>query len=184
MIPKNENLWVFGAWFGEKYADNSKYLFEYVNENRPEIRAVWLTKNKEAMKLIKEKGYEVYLKNSIKGYGLSFKAGTGILSNSINDVIPYTCGRMKIIQLWHGSPLKKIMMDNTKTHLFQNKLILNLFPFFKKDYTAKMYIAPSEEVKNRIVSAFRVTDQKVKITGYPRNDVFFLDKRGDTAIEN
>jgi len=184
LIPKNKNLWVFGAWFGEKYADNSKYLFEYVNKNHPEIRAIWLTNNNETLKIIKDKGYEAYLKNSIKGYLLSFKASKGILSNSIKDIIPYTSGRMEIIQLWHGSPLKKIMMDNTKTNFFQYKLTLNLFPFFKKDYTAKIYIAPSEEVKNRIVSAFKVKDQKVKITGYPRNDVFFSDKRENTSIEH
>ena len=30
LIPRNKNLWVFGAWFGEKYSDNAKVLFEYV----------------------------------------------------------------------------------------------------------------------------------------------------------
>lgn len=25
IVPKDENIWIFGAWFGEKYADNSKY---------------------------------------------------------------------------------------------------------------------------------------------------------------
>ena len=45
ILPKDENIWLFGAWFGEKYADNSKYLFEYVNKNLPSVRAIWLTKN-------------------------------------------------------------------------------------------------------------------------------------------
>ena len=54
IIPIDKNLWVFGAWFGEKYADNSKYLFEYVNENHTEIRAVWLTQNHATLKLVLE----------------------------------------------------------------------------------------------------------------------------------
>ena len=34
LIPKSKNLWIFGAWRGQLYADNSKYLFEYVAENK------------------------------------------------------------------------------------------------------------------------------------------------------
>ena len=31
IIPKKKNLWLFGAWEGQLYADNAKYMFEYVN---------------------------------------------------------------------------------------------------------------------------------------------------------
>ena len=35
-----DDVWVFGAWGGRAYADNSRYLFEWVRANHPEIRAV------------------------------------------------------------------------------------------------------------------------------------------------
>ena len=44
IVPRSRAIWVFGAWFGHRYADNSRYVFEYVNEYQPEIRAVWLTR--------------------------------------------------------------------------------------------------------------------------------------------
>lgn len=44
-VKKIKIFGFFGAWFGEKYADNSKYLFEYVNKNHPEIRVIWVTRN-------------------------------------------------------------------------------------------------------------------------------------------
>ena len=44
LVPKDNNLWLFGSWFGESYVDNSKYLFEYVNQNQPKIKAIWITK--------------------------------------------------------------------------------------------------------------------------------------------
>lgn len=140
MIPKNKNLWIFGAWFGDKYADNSKYLFEYVNKNKPEIRAIWVTRNENTYKLVKKEGYEVYFKNSLKGFLYSSLAGVGIISNAFND-IPYTTGRMKIVQLWHGTPLKKIVFDETRFTLnkdsFKRKIILYLDwqPFFGQIYT-------------------------------------------------
>lgn len=40
LIPKNKNIWVFGAWRGQLYADNAKYLFEYVTENKKDIRPI------------------------------------------------------------------------------------------------------------------------------------------------
>ena len=40
LIPKKKGLWIFGAWYGEKYGDNTKYLFEHINKNEPDIRSV------------------------------------------------------------------------------------------------------------------------------------------------
>ncbi|MBD3808354.1 MAG: CDP-glycerol glycerophosphotransferase family protein, partial [Epsilonproteobacteria bacterium] len=108
LVPKDENIWIFGAWFGEKYADNSKYLFEYMSKNHPEIRAIWLTTNKSTLDLIKSKGYESYSTYSLKGYYFSARANFSFVSTAFNDVnifIPSKC----IINLWHGNPLKKVV---------------------------------------------------------------------------
>lgn len=171
-IPKRRDLWIFGAWFGDKYADNSKYLFEYVNEHHPEIRAVWLSKNEKTLEIIKEKDYETYLSNSFIAYKLSLRADIGIISTGIADIIPYTCGRMKLIQLWHGSPLKKIMFDDKFSKLNKHSFFYKLNPFgLRKEFNANnLYIAASEEVKNIISTSFLVPKGRVKITGYPRND--------------
>ena len=179
LIPKNKNLWIFGAWFGEKYADNSKYLFEYVNKNHTEIEAVWLTQNKITLELIKEKGYKAYLTYSLKGLWLSMRAKVGILSTAMVDINKYVAANMKIVQLWHGIPFKKIMYNDKITFkhptLFE-KMILKVFPFLQKDvnYTNVLLIATSDEVRQRISSAFKSDIKNVKITGLPRNDAFFL----------
>ena len=53
LVPKKKGIWIFGAWKGKKYGDNSKYLFEYINKNVTEIRPIWLTRNRQAFDLIK-----------------------------------------------------------------------------------------------------------------------------------
>jgi len=58
--PKDKNLWVFGSWFGNKFADNSKYLYLYVKRHHLEIRAIWLTCNLELVKKPCRKKHEVY----------------------------------------------------------------------------------------------------------------------------
>ena len=47
-----------------KYSDNSKYLFEYVCKEHPEIRAVWITVNKSVYEELISGGKEVYLANT------------------------------------------------------------------------------------------------------------------------
>ena len=37
IVPKKQNLWVFGAWQGKVYGDNAKGLFEYMNKEHPEV---------------------------------------------------------------------------------------------------------------------------------------------------
>lgn len=184
IIPKDKNLWVFGAWFGERYADNSKYLFEYVNKNHPEIKVVWLTRNKNTYNFVRKKGYNVAKTFSLKGWYYALRAKVAVVSNGISDVNIFTTANTKVVQLWHGIPLKKIMFDDKITFkhpTIWKKFLFFIFPFLKKhiDYSNTLLIATSEEVQKIISSAFRVPIGQVKITGYPRNDSFFYKPKKD-----
>ena len=48
-VPRKNNIWIFGAWFGEKYSDNSKYLFEYVNQHHKNIQCIWLSRDRDTI---------------------------------------------------------------------------------------------------------------------------------------
>jgi len=188
ILPKDKNLWIFGAWYGEIYADNSKYLFEYVNRNHHIIRAVWLTKNKTAYDLVKSRGYEVHFVNSLRGFLLRVFSGVWVISAGIFDVNSYRTwriGRVKIAQLWHGTPLKTIGYDDPydvdvsqRTGLAQ----VHVLPFHKPASPYDLYFAASEEVRSKIATAFRVSPQKIKITGYPRTDVLFAQDKPKVPI--
>ena len=116
LVPKNKNIWIFGSWFGEKYIDNSKYFFEYINEKHLNVRAVWLTRSKKVLKFIRNRGYEAYLTYSIKGCWFSIRSGVAIIAQVLRtDLNHYALSNgTKIIQLWHGIPLKKIMYDSKR----------------------------------------------------------------------
>ncbi len=182
LVPVDKNLWVFGAWFGEKYADNSKYLFEYVNEHHPEIRAVWLTRNEETLNLIKNKGYEAYTTHSLKGYSISLRANLGVLSTSIYDINENLSAKAKTVQLWHGTGLKKAVFDHKDpyfrdmTETLPGKIKLKFFPFIKREWENDLYAVASESVRKTRASAFRASPDKVLVTGTPRTDIFFNSK--------
>jgi len=177
IIPRNKKLWIFGSWFGRKFADNSKYLFLYAKRNHPEIRVIWLTHSQKVIKKLKASGYEVYKTYSIKGFWYSMRAGCVIFSSGVSDVNKFVIDKAKRVQLWHGVPLKKLCYDN-KLHygkLYKNlkKLKNTILPFMAKIKNYNLCIALSEEGKINISSAFRLDKHRISIAGHPRNDALF-----------
>ncbi len=181
-IVRDKNTYIFGAWFGKKYADNSKYLFEYVSKNCPEITAVWLTTNKEVYNLVKSKNLKVCMSYSFLGYWYSLIAKYYFISTCFNDVNFLASGNAKVINLWHGIPLKKIMEDDkinsiTKKKSLYIKIRNFIFPFLKDNYYST--ISTSETVNNIYKSAFRNLSERFDILGQPRCDFISENNAND-----
>ena len=68
IIPKSKNLWIFGAWYGNCYSDNTSYLFEYVNKEKKDVTAVWLTNKSEIISNLRSKGMKAFHNNSPLGF--------------------------------------------------------------------------------------------------------------------
>jgi CDP-glycerol glycerophosphotransferase (TagB/SpsB family) len=191
IVSKDKSVWIFGSWFGEKFADNSKYLYLYINKYHPEIRAIWLSRNNDLINKLREKGYEAYKTYSIKGFIYSMKAYIVIIDNSLTAVNRFSIAKSKIIQLWHGSPLKKIGYDDiiftNRIHTyksFKSFFILiwhKIFPFLNEKYD--MAIATSKLTQTRLSSAFKIPADKVLITGYPRNDILLRNNESSPFLD-
>ncbi|WP_058485671.1 CDP-glycerol glycerophosphotransferase family protein [Defluviitalea phaphyphila] len=186
IFPRDKKIWVYGAWLGNKYADNAKYFFEYMNSYHPEIRSIWITKNKEIKKYLKNKGYEVYNHLEIKGIWFRLRAGVQLYTNGLFDFGNVVlCGGAYIIALWHGMPIKKITYDEVARNN-TNKIIIFLknikIKLFNECYR-NMSICTSNFMLKNISSAFRIKKDNIVITGQPRNDVFIknLDKKNVLA---
>lgn len=169
LVKKDPNIWVFGSWFGRRYSDNSRYLFEYIVSNHPEIKAIWLTDDDYIYFKLKSEGRMVFKKKSLRAYVYCLKASVTIyVQSNYVDCLPYLNNKkVHKVQLWHGIPLKKIGYDNNL--LKENNLLkffkgLIGFPVEKND----LVIACSNEDANNFKTAFN--GELVKITGYPRND--------------
>jgi CDP-glycerol glycerophosphotransferase (TagB/SpsB family) len=176
LIPKNKNIWIFGAWFGKNCSDNTKYLFEYINKNCPYIKPIWLSKNSKTIKLIMANGGKAYNIYSFLGYLYSSMAKVCVVNQGIIDVNKFIPSPL-IINLWHGIPLKKVMYDNdvnNKPNRFK-KVKKIFFPFIRYPEDYDMMISCSENDRNNFASAFKIAKENIKITGYPRNDAIFIN---------
>lgn len=177
LIPRRKDIWVFGAWYGQRYADNSRYVFDYVCENEAAVRAVWLSRSKEIVEKVRHAGKEAHLANSWMGYWLCCRASLVFVTCCTSDVNrPGALGAKKI-QLWHGTPLKKIGLDDpirrnqpgSLPYRVLKRVQSCLFPFLAERYD--LIISASPVAGDRLATAFGVDQSVVKTTGYPRGDI-------------
>jgi CDP-glycerol glycerophosphotransferase (TagB/SpsB family) len=183
IVPRKRNLWVFGCWRGQKFADNPKYLFLYVNKNHPEIRAIWLTHRAEVVQELSRQGYEAYKALSLKGFLCSLSAGCAVISHGVDDINGFALGKAKKIHLCHSTLLKKILYDGERVSFLmpgrrKGKVRTTIAELANEVYPLSMFhydvlAVASEEAKEKVSSAFRDSKNRLYVTGYPRNDALF-----------
>lgn len=172
-IPKDKKVWVFGAWFGKRFSDNSKYFFKYINDNKKsEINAIWICKSEELLNQMRKDGYTAYSYKSLRGIWYQLRCSVCFVTHSISADLNASCISLQSrrVQLWHGVPLKKIVYDNNKE---SGKWVSSSFyKLFTNNFYSSI-ISPLEEFNKIFSSAFKVPSERVKALGYPRNDVFY-----------
>jgi CDP-glycerol glycerophosphotransferase (TagB/SpsB family) len=182
---KDPNMWVFGSPLGQRFADNPKYLFLYVTKNHPNITCVWLSSNTDVIEKLRQNGYSAFNVNSLEGFLHSLRAGCVIVSDSLWDVNRTPIRGAKVVQLWHGTPLKRLLVSSTHRTLRNHELLFRFWQFLRNlmvsifGFELERYditIATSQESRAAMLSTFDQvpevrSNKNVVVTGYPRNDV-------------
>lgn len=175
LIPRNSNIWIFGAWNGQRFSDNSRYLFEYVKKNHPKIKPIWITRDKKIRDQVNAMGGISFLANEPKGIFYSLLAKYYFVSCGKLDVNNLTGNGARWVQLWHGNPMKKIGLDDkfaSYSSFFERRIVPILFPFiylFNYDYL----VSNAEVFTDKMASAFNMPLNRILETGCPRNDIFY-----------
>lgn len=173
LIPRNKKIWVFGSTFGKRFADNPKYFYLYMNQyHKKDIRAIWISKNRDVIKLLNHNGMEAYYLYSIKGIWFCLRARVYLYDNYSKDICFTLSGGAVKINMWHGVPLKKIQRDNRFDKVRHPKTrteMLKSLPRRMSDEKPSDYVlTTSNFLKPIFSSAFQT--KRVIVCGYPRND--------------
>ena len=145
-------------------------VIKAIRENNPSARFVCVRKSDRGGNGL----IDLILKKSLA----LARAGTVLMDN---EFLPLAYVRLrkevKVVQLWHGTgTIKKFGHDSNSGRLLRlekradsriTHLVVN------SDYTAGLY-----------QGAFGVTKDKICLTGIPRTDIMFDDKKKDKAIRN
>lgn len=172
IFPKSKNIWIFGAWFGHKFSDNSKTLFQYVNQNYSEdISAYWVTKDKDFLDSSGHSGNIIYA-FSIRGIYLQLRAKVFVSSvNAFDFTVPLTTPRNFIVQLWHGTSLKKIGFQVPPKSRISRAL--NIIRSQTIDCYS-MVVSSSTYTDNIYKEAFRIKESVLFRAQHPRCEEMYL----------
>lgn len=169
-IRPDSHIWLFSSTDNSHYNYNSRYLFEYVKENLPEITPLFVINDPELRNSLSSKyGKQYFIETeSIQGIRQALSAGVWFTSAGLPA---YGIGLHKkrlIINLWHGVPLKKIALldPNLKkaARIYFKKI-------FSENYTC--ILTTSHELIPLMARSFAVSEDKIKVWGQPRNDGLF-----------
>jgi len=188
VIPRNRRLVVYGSSLGWHFADNSKYLFLYASAHVDSVESVFISKNIDDVRFIRDNGHRAEYLYTIKGLTKVLRAGKAFISHSGEDIHPVFLSGAEVIELWHGTPIRKVVHDcdwnlmdaawfdrskRWKTSLM--RLIWRILPYtHSQDRFDKIVIA-SEAVMPSFRTAFRISDDRAVVLGQPRNDCLIGD---------
>lgn len=144
---------LFGAWFGDKFADNSRFLYQYLAENKEALglsHVVWVCRNKELLKELRDMGYEAYHTESPESIHYHKTACIHVVCNSTSDknnTIPdidvrYSFGA-KRVNLWHGVGVVKgvgCASKEYKRRKAQHKLVYGIKEGLEKCWLYRQFV--------------------------------------------
>lgn len=169
-IRPDSHIWLFSSTDNSHYNYNSRYLFEYVKENLPEITPLFVINDPELRNSLSSKyGKQYFIETeSIQGIRQALSAGVWFTSAGLPAYGTGLHKKRLIINLWHGVPLKKIALldPNLKkaARIYFKKI-------FSENYTC--ILTTSHELIPLMSRSFAVSEDKIKVWGQPRNDGLF-----------
>jgi len=179
LVPRRKDLWVFGSWGGQRFADNSAAFFQFCQANLDDrIELVWISHRLDLVRQLRAVGISAYWWWSPAGIFKCLRAGTHLFDCFPKDINFWFSRGATLVNLWSGVPLKSFERDidsrNSRYYRlfhgsFVERLVLSaLMPWHvvKPDFI----IATSAEARTIIARAFDIPEQTVGITGLPRND--------------
>lgn len=189
---KDKSIVLMDAWFGQKFADNPRYLYQYLFENKEKLNlshVVWVTRNSDVNHMLQQMGYESYMIDSKESIYYHKHAYYHIINNSSNgygkyegEVLDYYSFRSKRINLWHGVAGKGvgfadkeiIKKEASQKCIHMIKKFLHKFTFWrlifeKQGGWGNQYILVQSKENRRISDlCFRLPTNRYIISNYPR----------------
>ena len=168
-IKKDDRLWVFPVGSHGVWKDNIFFLYEAVRQYKDITPIIIYASGDKNL----PDGAVLYNRTSLRGIGTMLKCGVIFVHHGSTDLY-WSCirsNKRKIINLWHGSPLKKIgIFDKDAVARKSKEKIL------KETNRYDLVISVSEMDRQTMANSFHIPLDRVKITGLPRNDMIMKNE--------
>ncbi len=174
-----EHTILFESFLGRNYSDNPKAIYEYMQKVYPNYKYVIALNNPKAAIEEVPGNAELVRRFGIK-YVYYLARAKFIISNS-RMTLKYKKREGQVyIQTWHGTPLKKLVMDQKNVNMpGTNKQ--NYYINFLNEAKRWDYLISANSHSTKVFNTAFLQDNIIE-TGYPRNDI--LVNASVTYIQN
>lgn len=184
IIPQ-KNIWVCGFWMGEKFSNNPKAFYYYLEGIGQDV--YFMVKDRRLYEDLKRQKVNVLSFYSFKTLLICLQAKYLVTSVSYTDLsyLAYINSRSKIlINTWHGNGIKSLEMKKSDYYKFNfiEAFLFKVVRFCLVSYIGRdvdYAVAGSDQTVEKMKKYFRLnSSDSVLVTGIPKNDLF-LSKSED-----
>lgn len=194
-VPKDKSIVLMGSWFGNRFSDNTRYLYQYLSDNKETLgltHVVWVTKSQELQRDLSDMGYEAYMMDSEESKYYHQKAGIHVICNSDNEALAkgadiltrYSNGAIRI-NLWHGlggikgvGYASKEYLDYKKSHpvniaikdFFRGSRLFRRLVQLPGGWGDAYYLSTTPFETEIFKKYFGLSNKHFIEAGYPRNE--------------
>jgi CDP-glycerol glycerophosphotransferase (TagB/SpsB family) len=178
-VRRDPMLWVIGSDFG--LSDGGWAFYEAALKLDPAPRVVWQVHGERQRAQAIAAGVAWVDRESPEGYELALRAGVIAVTHGLGDVNRYGQHGAIVVQLWHGSPLKKLNLDSPSVlNLGRAGRIPGLPSLMRAMYRAgtrsiSVFPVACDEFVTSMRTAFALGEDQVLAIGEPRGDLLFTD---------
>ena len=174
---RDKTIWIFGSWDGQVFLDNPKYLFLASQKLSPSIKPIWISSNASLVKSLRKSGYIAYYTWQIQAILYGFRAKYYFIDHAplhggsfFSPTNLWLSGGAKIIQLWHGVPLKRLDTVPSQEKSKTSKFLLTLSSLSLFNLRVNYFLVVSSNSFIKIMSqAFQIPQKRIILSGHPRN---------------
>ncbi len=174
----DEKLIVMGAFSGGAFVDNTKYLYEFLNE-KSDYKLIWIAKLDHVAEAILKKGYKVISTYSFKAIKLLRTAKFIFMTHGHMDLLPirFSPKTTKILT-FHGSPIKRVDIN------IKNDFVYNGWgDYFRLKLKNNQYIdyilthSGNKKEHDILSKQLLISSKKILPLGYPRHDILLCKEK-------
>ncbi len=177
-VRRKDNYVAIGSWCGERYADNSRYLAEYIYSKRKDLKLFWVGVNDIRVEVLQNMPMAEFLeigtfRTNVKLLRCKYMFFSQMHSADISPASVYsgaiTC------YLHHGMPIKKWAQDGLNQKTVDERWIYKIVAALTQSSLKYNYFVVSCELHGRTnctALAYRGARENNNLnTGTPRNDI-------------
>ncbi len=160
---RDNKLWIFNA--GLSFDGNPKWLFMYIQNNRPDIEAHWFCYTEESMNYIKKLGYKAHMYDSEQAKKIGQRAGVYVVNQRKEIFQDYLDG-ITVLNLWHGVGCKAIE-KNVKTGMLNEGLVKKNIINMTTYRNNELFLVTSPLMERHFAENCRLEERAILRGAYP-----------------